>query len=148
MSTIHIYTASTDHHDAQVTATTPSAWAVILCYDQHQKALTDGGYGQTEAALTLTAIIHALKMLKRHDLPIHIHTTSPVIAEHLTKQHYLTWRQENWQLADKPLEDLQLWQELVPLIESCPDIIFTYHDNADKIMTTATMTLSAVMTKL
>jgi len=148
MSTIHIYTASTDHHSAKVTATTPAAWAVILRYDQHQKALTDGGYGRTENTLALTAIIRALKTLKRYDLPIHIHTTTAAIADHLAKQHYLTWRQENWQLAGGPIEDLQLWQELVPLIEGCPDITITYHDNSDTIMTTASMTLSAVMTKL
>ena len=80
MTTIHLYLASTDHHSTNITATTPAAWVVILRYADHQKALNDGGYGHTETSLTLSALTAALATLKRHDLPVHIHTTTEQVA--------------------------------------------------------------------
>jgi ribonuclease HI len=60
----------------------------------------------------------------------------------------LTWRQNDWQLPDDEQDNLTQWQQLVPLIEAYPDLQVTYHPVDDPTMTTATTTLTAVMTKL
>jgi ribonuclease HI len=148
MTTIHLYLASTMHQTTPITATTPAAWVVILRYADHQKALNDAGYGHTETQLTLSALIEALTTLKRHDLPVHVHTTTEIVATIISEQRYLTWRQNDWQLPDDEQDNLTQWQQLVPLIEAYPDLQVTYHPVDDPTMTTATTTLTAVMTKL
>ncbi|ERL43702.1 hypothetical protein [Lactiplantibacillus paraplantarum] len=148
MATIHLYLASTPHQPEHVTATTPAAWVVILRYADHQKALNNGGYGHTETQLTLRALITALSTLKRHDLPVHVHTTTEPVAAIISEQRYLSWRQNNWQVPETDQPDLSQWQELIPIIEEFPDLTITYHTTDDPTMTTATTTLTAVMTKL
>lgn len=100
MATIHLYLASTNHQSTNITATTPAAWVVILRYADHQKALNDGGYGHTETSLALSALTTALTTLKRHDLPVHIHTTTEQVAAVISEQRYLSWRQNNWDVPE------------------------------------------------
>lgn len=104
MATIHLYLASTNHQSTNITAITPAAWVVILRYADHQKALNDGGYGHTETSLALSALTTALATLKRHDLPVHIHTTTEQVVAVISEQRYLSWQQNNWDVpeADRP----------------------------------------------
>ncbi|MGQ2383794.1 ribonuclease H [Lactiplantibacillus plantarum] len=148
MATIHLYLASTNHQSTNITATTPAAWVVILRYADHQKTLNDGGYGHTETSLALSALTTALATLKRHDLPVHIHTTTEQVAAVISEQRYLSWRQNNWDVPEADQPDLPQWQTLIPIIEKFPNLTITYPPVDDPAMTTATTTLTAVMTKL
>lgn len=127
MATIHLYLASTNHQSTNITATTPAAWVVILRYADHQKALNDGGYGHTETSLALSALTTALATLKRHDLPVHIHTTTEQVAAVISEQRYLSWQQNNWDVPEADQPDLPQWQTLIPIIEEFPNLTITYH---------------------
>ncbi|ADN97532.1 Ribonuclease HI [Lactiplantibacillus plantarum] len=96
----------------------------------------------------MSALTTALATLKRHDLPVHVHTTTEQVAAVISEQRYLSWRQNNWDVPEADQPDLPQWQTLIPIIEEFPNLTITYHPVDDPAMTTATTTLTAVMTKL
>ncbi len=91
-------------------------WGCILRYHQTEKELCGGEAQTTNNRMELTAVIQGLSLLKE---PCHVvlYTDSRYVLDGSTR--YLNgWMKNNWKKADKkPVLNIDLWQELVPLLE-------------------------------
>lgn len=89
----------------------PGGWGAILRYNHHEKHLN--GYEQltTNNRMELTAVIMALKTLKK-DCIINVTTDSKYVQNGIT-QWLIKWKKNNWKNSRKePIKNLDLWLEL------------------------------------
>ncbi len=86
-------------------------WAAILLYKKHQKIISGAERESTNNRMELTAVIEALKLLKK-PAEIIIYTDSKYVMEGITKW-ILGWKKNGWKTADKkPIKNLNLWRDL------------------------------------
>lgn len=93
----------------------PGGWGCLLIYKKNQKELFGGAKVTTNNRMEITAVIEGLKLLKQPCV-VDLYTDSKYVLEGATK--WLEgWIQKNWRRADKkPVSNVDLWQELVPLL--------------------------------
>lgn len=93
----------------------PGGWGCLLIYKKNQKELSGGAQETTNNRMEITAVIEGLKLLKQPCM-VDLYTDSKYVLEGATK--WLEgWIQKNWRRADKkPVSNVDLWQELVPLL--------------------------------
>lgn len=93
----------------------PGGWGCLLIYKKNQKELSGGAQETTNNRMEITAVIEGLKLLKQPCV-VDLYTDSKYVLEGATK--WLEgWIQKNWRRADKkPVSNVDLWQELVPLL--------------------------------
>ncbi len=93
----------------------PGGWGCLLIYKKNQKELSGGAKVTTNNRMEITAVIEGLKLLKQPCV-VDLYTDSKYVLEGATK--WLEgWIQKNWRRADKkPVSNVDLWQELVPLL--------------------------------
>ncbi len=97
----------------------PGGWACLLTYQDKSKHLSGGHPQTTNNQMELTAVIRGLSELKQA-CQVDLYTDSKYVLEGATK--WLDgWIQKGWRRSDnKPVLNVELWQQLVPLL--------TYHD--------------------
>lgn len=94
----------------------PGGWGVLLTQGRHQKTLFGGEAYTTNNRMELTAVIEALKALKR-SCRVTIHTDSQYVKRGMT-EWLANWKQRNWRTAaKKPVKNADLWQELDELVQ-------------------------------
>ena len=108
----------------------PGGWGCLLSYQNVSKELSGGAKETTNNRMEITAVIEGLKLLKQPCL-VDLYTDSKYVLEGATKWLYTDskyvlegatkwlegWIQKNWRRADKkPVSNVDLWQELVPLL--------------------------------
>lgn len=94
----------------------PGGWGVLLTQGRHQKTLFGGEAHTTNNRMELTAVIEALKALKR-SCRVTIHTDSQYVKRGMT-EWLVNWKQRNWRTAaKKPVKNADLWQELDELVQ-------------------------------
>lgn len=92
-------------------------WGAILVYGAHQKELCGGQPDTTNNRMELTAVIEALRALKGEGHVIELFTDSAYVADCFRKRWYATWERNGWRTsAGKPVENQDLWQELLQLV--------------------------------
>lgn len=90
----------------------PGGWGAVIRYGDHEKLLSGSEPMTTNNRMELTAVIEALKLLKR-PCEIRLTTDSKYVMEGLTKWIH-TWQRNGWRKADnKPVKNAELWQELL-----------------------------------
>ena len=67
-------------------------WGSILEFGDSQKELHGGELNTTNNRMELTAVIEALKILKRDGLSIEIFTDSSYVASCFRDKWYMNWR--------------------------------------------------------
>ncbi|HEY5762843.1 MAG TPA: ribonuclease HI [Rhodocyclaceae bacterium] len=89
----------------------PGGWGALLRQDGHERSLCGGEAQTTNNRMELTAVIRALKALKR-PVVARIHTDSQYVRNGiLTWIH--GWKRNGWKTSDrKPVKNVDLWQEL------------------------------------
>ncbi len=98
-------------------------WGSILTYGKHVKKISGGEANTTNNRMELTAIVEALKLLKRSDIPVRVFTDSAYIVNCFNDKWYVKWRANGWKNAKKdPVLNRDLWEELLSLYESVNDI--------------------------
>ena len=91
-------------------------WGAYLIYGQHTKELFGGEKETTNNRMELTAVIEALKLLKR-PCKIVLHVDSSYVKDGITKWIH-GWKAKNWRTAQKtPVKNMDLWQELDRQVE-------------------------------
>ena len=91
----------------------PGGWGAILMYGSHAKKLNGGDIKTTNNRMELTAVIEALKALKR-SCSIDLYTDSSYVKDGITKWIH-GWKKNGWRKGGKKKEaikNLELWQEL------------------------------------
>ena len=91
----------------------PGGWGAILRCNGVEKELSGGEKETTNNRMELTAVIQALKALKR-SCKVEITTDSKYVVDGITKGWAASWRANNWRKADKkPALNTDLWEILL-----------------------------------
>jgi ribonuclease HI len=94
----------------------PGGWGAILLYGPNTKEISGAGPATTNNRMELTAAIEALKFLKR-PCRVNLYTDSQYLRRGIT-EWVAGWRAQGWRKANgKPVENTDLWQELVQQVE-------------------------------
>lgn len=95
----------------------PGGWCAILVCMGMEKELSGGSGNTTNNRMELTAVIEALKALKRK-CSVHIVTDSKYVVDGITKGWAKSWRAKGWKKGDgKPALNPELWGALLDELE-------------------------------
>lgn len=123
MKKVILYTdgaCSGNQHDENL-----GGWGTVLTYGDHQKELFGGEANTTNNRMEMQAVIQGLASLTSKDLIVDIYSDSSYVIECFTKGWYKNWRKNGWKTASKkPVENKELWEELIGLVESFQHINF------------------------
>ena len=89
------------------------------------KELFGGMKNTTNNRMEMTALIEALKALKTKDISLEIYSDSAYVINCFQQGWHLKWRVNGWMNSKKePVENMDLWQELLLLIDSFHQVAF------------------------
>ena len=89
----------------------PGGWGAILRSQGHEKELYGGASDTTNNRMELTAVIEALKVLKR-PVRARVHTDSQYVQKGISEWIH-AWKKRNWLTAGKqPVKNADLWRTL------------------------------------
>lgn len=89
----------------------PGGWGAILRYNGREKELFGHAPDTTNNRMEMTAVIEALRSLKR-PVPLRIHTDSQYVQKGISEWIH-GWKRNGWKTSDKkPVKNADLWQEL------------------------------------
>jgi ribonuclease HI len=89
----------------------PGGWGALLRMGAHEKELWGGAPETTNNRMELTAVIEALRALKR---PVHarVHTDSRYVQQGI-RDWISNWKQNGWKTSAKaPVKNADLWRQL------------------------------------
>lgn len=91
-------------------------WGVILRYGEIEKELSGGEENTTNNRMELTAVIEALKALKK-ECDITIYTDSRYVMDGV-QEWMPNWKRNGWKTTNKksPVKNVELWQILDSLL--------------------------------
>ena len=109
--TVYIYTDGACKGNPGV-----GGWGALLRYGQHEKELLGGAAETTNNRMELTAVIEALRALKRSSR-VQICTDSQYVKNGM-ESWIEGWKKNGWQTASKqPVKNADLWRELDSLVQ-------------------------------
>ena len=94
----------------------PGGWGAILEYGGQEKELFGGECNTTNNRMELTGVIMALKSLNQPCI-VELYSDSKYVIDALQKGWVYGWQKKGWVKSDKkPALNVDLWQQLLPLI--------------------------------
>lgn len=101
-------------------------YGVVLMYGEHTKELYQGYRNVTNNQMEIRAAIEGLKAMKKTNLLVEVRTDSAYLCNCINKKWYKNWLNNGWVTsAKKPVENRELWIELLEQLERFPFIQFT-----------------------
>lgn len=89
----------------------PGGWGAVLRTGKHEKELNGGEAQTTNNRMEMTAVIIALRHLKR-PCQVDLYTDSAYVKDGIEKW-LAAWKARGWKTADrKPVKNQDLWEEL------------------------------------
>ncbi len=89
----------------------PGGWGVWMVSGSHEKEMFGGDADTTNNRMELTAVIEALRVLKKPCRVI-LHTDSQYVQKGIT-EWIRKWKERGWRTSDKkPVKNVDLWMEL------------------------------------
>ena len=89
----------------------PGGWGAVLGFQERRKTLKGYDPETTNNRMELTAVIEALRALKR-PCEIEMNTDSKYVMQGI-KEWMLNWKRNGWKTAaKKPVKNVDLWQQL------------------------------------
>jgi ribonuclease HI len=89
----------------------PGGWGAILRYNGTEKELFGGERDTTNNRMEMTAVIEALRALKR-SVAVRVHTDSQYVQKGITEWIH-GWKKRGWKTAGKaPVKNEDLWRTL------------------------------------
>ena len=93
----------------------PGGWGAILMLGENRKEISGGSENTTNNIMELTAVIEALKILKR-PCKVNIYSDSAYVVNAFLQKWIYGWIKKNWKTAsNEPVKNKELWQELYSL---------------------------------
>lgn len=93
----------------------PGGWGAILMFGDTRKEISGGLNNTTNNVMELTAVIEALKMLKR-PCKVDLYSDSAYVVNAFLQKWIYGWIKKNWKTAgNAPVKNKELWQELYGL---------------------------------
>lgn len=100
-------------------------FGAVLIYKDFRKEIYGGEINTTNNRMELKACIKALEALKRKDIPVEIYTDSAYLCNCFNQKWYVKWQKNGWMNSKKePVENKDLWSELIDLVNSFNKISF------------------------
>ncbi|UDY80707.1 ribonuclease HI [Geobacillus phage GR1] len=101
-------------------------YGVVLQYGEHTKELYQGFRNVTNNQMELRAAIEGLKAMKKFNIPVEVRTDSAYLCNCINQKWYVKWMNNGWVTSSKtPVENRELWIELIDLIDKFAFIQFT-----------------------
>jgi ribonuclease HI len=95
----------------------PGGWGVLLKAGTTEKELFGGERETTNNRMEMTAVIEALKALKR-PCKVTLHLDSKYVLQGIT-EWLPGWKAKGWKTASKqPVKNVDLWQQLDTLVHT------------------------------
>lgn len=96
----------------------PGGWGAILMSGENSKEISGGKKDTTNNVMELTAVIEALKLLKR-PCQVDLYSDSAYVVNAFLQDWTSSWIKNNWINSSKEeVKNKELWQELVALTET------------------------------
>ena len=96
----------------------PGGWGAILVSGENSKEISGGKKDTTNNVMELTAVIEALKLLKR-PCQVDLYSDSAYVVNAFLQDWISSWIKNNWINSSKEeVKNKELWQELVALTET------------------------------
>ena len=93
----------------------PGGWAAVLMLGDNKKEISGGSKDTTNNIMELTAVVEALKLLKR-PCKVNLHSDSAYVVNAFNQRWIYGWIKKNWKTADgSPVKNKEIWQELYSL---------------------------------
>lgn len=93
----------------------PGGWAAVLMLGDNKKEISGGSKDTTNNIMELTAVVEALKLLKR-PCKVNLHSDSAYVVNAFNQKWIYGWIKKNWKTADgSPVKNKEIWQELYSL---------------------------------
>lgn len=93
----------------------PGGWGAILMLGENRKEISGGSENTTNNIMELTAVIEALKILKR-PCKVNIYSDSAYVVNAFLQKWIYGWMKKGWKTASgDPVKNKELWQELYNL---------------------------------
>ena len=93
----------------------PGGWGAILMMGDHKKEISGGLKETTNNVMELTAVIEALKLLKR-PCKVYLYSDSAYVVNAFEQKWIYGWIKKNWKTSsNEPVKNKELWQELYNL---------------------------------
>ena len=120
-------------------------WGCVLMYGAHEKQISGAEDNTTNNRMEMTAVIEGLKCLKEK-CQVDIFSDSSYVVNAFLLGWVYDWKRNGWKRADnKPVVNIDLWEELLSLT-SRHNVRFVkvkghadneYNNLCDKLATTA-----------
>jgi len=108
-------------------------WGAILQYKGKDREISGAEKNTTNNRMELLACIKALEAIKNPALPVSVFTDSAYLHNCLVLKWYQRWQKNGWlTTSKKPVENKDLWLQLLALKDRFPHITFhkvTAHNN-------------------
>lgn len=99
-------------------------WGVLMTYKNNTKELHGGTKDTTNNIMELTSCVEGLKSIKNKDIPIEVVMDSQYVIKGIN-DWVSGWIKKGWKTSQKkPVENKELWQQLVELKNQFKDIKF------------------------
>ena len=95
----------------------PGGWGAILMYGGHKKEMSGGEASTTNNRMELMGVISALEALKE-PCQVELYTDSKYVADAINLGWLKSWLKHNWRRKEGPVKNPDLWQRLLPLLET------------------------------
>lgn len=93
----------------------PGGWGAILMIGENRKEISGGSENTTNNIMELTAVIEALKLLKR-PCKVNIYSDSAYVVNAFLQKWIYGWMKKNWKSSTgEPVKNKELWEELYGL---------------------------------
>mgnify|MGYP000848577488 FL=1 len=93
----------------------PGGWGSILMINENKKEISGGNKNTTNNVMELTAVIEALKLLKR-PCNVNLYSDSAYVVNAFLQNWILGWIKNGWKNSNKEdVKNKELWQELISL---------------------------------
>ena len=96
----------------------PGGWGAILMLGENRKEISGGSENTNNNIMELTAVIEALKILKR-PCKVNIYSDSAYVVNAFLQKWIYGWMKKGWKTAGgDPVKNKELWQELYSLTKT------------------------------
>ena len=93
----------------------PGGYGAILMLGENKKEISGGMKDTTNNVMELTAVIEALKLLKR-PCKVQLYSDSAYVVNAFLQNWIAGWIKNNWKNSNKEeVKNKELWQELISL---------------------------------
>ena len=93
----------------------PGGWGAILMINENKKEISGGNKNTTNNVMEFTAVIEALKLLKR-PCNVNLYSDSDYVVNAFLQNWILGWIKNGWKNSNKEdVKNKELWQELISL---------------------------------